>query len=431
MPLFGPNIKKMKEKGDLEGLIKELKNKDPKVRIKVVKALGELKYTKGLIEALKNDDPQVRVEAVLALADEAEAIEPVIDVLTTDKVEAVWQKAFEVLSKFGIEDERIWIHIAMELLKNKRYQNALMCFEKAIEINPDKEILYSIGAALVGYERYKDALKYFERVVESDPNDARGWEGQGLCLSHLNCGEEATSCCKKALEIDPKLKGARNTLSAIYREKGDYESLAFLAEETLQFTPEDIMAHVMLSEALASSNKLVEAESVLQKALDLLYQKEYVESEELSLVHQRLGIIYAMRGHKEKARDAFQKAIDTLPTDAWAQELLESYEILDIIGIATKGTPVDRRARLLRLAKKRAEGRKGQGISQTELVTVYLYRDESPIPDMNKDALLSSHIQGVLLKVWPSQYLSAAIKIASSEGIFEAFQKDLERRILE
>jgi stage III sporulation protein SpoIIIAA len=51
----------MEEKGDVEGLIKELRNKDVKVRIDVVKALGELKYTRGLIVALKNDHPEVRI----------------------------------------------------------------------------------------------------------------------------------------------------------------------------------------------------------------------------------------------------------------------------------------------------------------------------------------------------------------------------------
>jgi hypothetical protein len=30
MPLFGPNIKRMEQRGDIEGLVKELKNKDPK-----------------------------------------------------------------------------------------------------------------------------------------------------------------------------------------------------------------------------------------------------------------------------------------------------------------------------------------------------------------------------------------------------------------
>ena len=67
MPLFGPNIKKMKERGDIQGLIKELKNKNPTIRFKVVESLRDLKHIEGLSEALKNEIVGVRVEAVRAL----------------------------------------------------------------------------------------------------------------------------------------------------------------------------------------------------------------------------------------------------------------------------------------------------------------------------------------------------------------------------
>lgn len=44
MPLFGPNIKKMKEKGDIEGLIKALKISNSRTCIEATKALCERKH---------------------------------------------------------------------------------------------------------------------------------------------------------------------------------------------------------------------------------------------------------------------------------------------------------------------------------------------------------------------------------------------------
>jgi hypothetical protein len=67
MPLFGPNIKKMKEQRDLQGLLRELQNKKCEVRFEVVDALKELKEKNGLIEALKNDILGVRIKAAEAL----------------------------------------------------------------------------------------------------------------------------------------------------------------------------------------------------------------------------------------------------------------------------------------------------------------------------------------------------------------------------
>jgi len=230
----------------------------------------------------------------------------------------------------------------------------LICFEKVVEINPNKETYGSIGVALIENERYEDALEYFRRFIAIDPNDARGWGGKGIALSNLNQDEEAISSCKKALEIDPHLKGARDTLGALYYTRRDYEALASLAQETLRFAPEDIKARVMLSEALALTNKLIEAESELNRALEFLYQRDHLNPEDLSVVHQQLGIIYAMRGHKEKAVEELKKAVQANQRDQWGYKLLDAYLISDMMGMAMEGTPLERRGRLLGYAAQRA-----------------------------------------------------------------------------
>lgn len=53
MPLFGPNIKKIKEKSDIQGLIEELTNKNPATRFEVVEALRDLRNVEGLSEVLR------------------------------------------------------------------------------------------------------------------------------------------------------------------------------------------------------------------------------------------------------------------------------------------------------------------------------------------------------------------------------------------
>ena len=70
MGLFGPNIKKMKEKRDIKGLVAELNNGDIKVRIDTVTALADLRHKKALLRALKNDDSKIRCKAITALEKE-------------------------------------------------------------------------------------------------------------------------------------------------------------------------------------------------------------------------------------------------------------------------------------------------------------------------------------------------------------------------
>ena len=69
MPLFGPNVKRMKERGDVQGLLSELRNKNTQVRAEVVKALTEIKHVEGLSDATKNDSREIRVQATEALGE--------------------------------------------------------------------------------------------------------------------------------------------------------------------------------------------------------------------------------------------------------------------------------------------------------------------------------------------------------------------------
>jgi len=67
MPIFGPDIEKMKEKRDINGLVRALSN--AKVRNEAIKALVELKSKEGLIKALNSDNAEVRIEVAEALKD--------------------------------------------------------------------------------------------------------------------------------------------------------------------------------------------------------------------------------------------------------------------------------------------------------------------------------------------------------------------------
>lgn len=66
-----PEVKKMKAKKDIEGLIKALKNKDGDVRKEAAEALGKMRGARAverLIQALEDGDKYVRGEAAEALA---------------------------------------------------------------------------------------------------------------------------------------------------------------------------------------------------------------------------------------------------------------------------------------------------------------------------------------------------------------------------
>lgn len=453
MPLFGQNIKKMKDKGDVRGLIKSLESDKPEIhsaaaealidlkdiqglaavlkegnykeRSKAVGALRDVGSFEGLIEALKDDSRIIRIEVVQGLRDiksvkgiakalkdkdaevRGEAILALENIGSSEAVEAIQKKAFEVAGELGFEDTK----------------------------KEDVETWGSIGGQLLDSGQHADALACFNQVIVVNPQDARGWGGKGYCLVGLNRIKEALSCAEKAKEIDPKNLGVRNLLSIIYYTQGQYEKMIPLNRETLELDPASVKARVALGEALACLTKLREAELELQKALEFLHQQEWMKPEDLAMVHQELALVSAMRGDKGAAFEHFQKARSAAPRDEWTSELMESYQILDIMAFAMGGDPLERRRRLLDLAEKRTKAMRGEGISREELTIAYLYKDsEEPISywmeRWSKESWLSPSVQGVMLKLWPSEYFAKAAQILS-KGEFEAFRRGLEERMKE
>src|SRR3972149_3960885 len=72
MPLFGPNVKKMQEKGDLDGLVSVLRNGDAQVRVEAAESLMEI-GTPEALELLVKD-----FSSILRLGKEADKVEAIL-----------------------------------------------------------------------------------------------------------------------------------------------------------------------------------------------------------------------------------------------------------------------------------------------------------------------------------------------------------------
>ena len=104
--------------------------------------------------------------------------------------------------------ETPWYNLGRVYLKIENFNDALKCFNEAIEIRPDDDTCnFYLG---VYYERMGDfeiALKYYESAVDLslDMYDkAMYYTNAGICYSNLQNNQKAVSCFKNALRICPK-----------------------------------------------------------------------------------------------------------------------------------------------------------------------------------------------------------------------------------
>ncbi len=60
----------------------------------------------------------------------------------------------------------------------RRFEEALECLDKAIEIEPNyAQAWANKGAVMQGLERYEEAIECFDKAIEITPNYALGAEG--------------------------------------------------------------------------------------------------------------------------------------------------------------------------------------------------------------------------------------------------------------
>lgn len=89
-------------------------------------------------------------------------------------------------------DEEGWVRLAAALADHERLDEALECFEVALNMNPQNAAaLLSKGLALTELGQYEKALEIFQKVLEAEPGAEEASIGMGFCLLGLGRAEEA------------------------------------------------------------------------------------------------------------------------------------------------------------------------------------------------------------------------------------------------
>ena len=85
-----------------------------------------------------------------------------------------------------------WNNKGYALYKLERYEEAIGCYDKAIELNPNEPTYWNNkGYVLYSLKRYEEAIKCFDKAIELNPNEPEYWNMKGIALYLLTRYEEA------------------------------------------------------------------------------------------------------------------------------------------------------------------------------------------------------------------------------------------------
>ena len=175
--------------------------------------------------------------------------------------------------------KRYWNALASTQFMKEDYNAAVSSSEYAIAIDPgDAEGLLAKANGLYQLENYEEALDYYRRYSEKMPDDEFGLLHQGCCLINLARNEEALEVLQRAVDTapddSPYLAEIYQEIAFAYSEQGQPESALYYIDQTEAAGYNAADAEVLRGHILLSHDRLQEAESAFQQAVQLSTDRE-------------------------------------------------------------------------------------------------------------------------------------------------------------
>ena len=120
------------------------------------------------------------------------------------------------------QDEKLFLEEGNSLFSSGKYEEALVKYDEALEINPDYyQAEFNKGDALYKSEKYADAINQFEKVTTSDASEdvkSSAYHNIGNAQVQVEKYQEAVDAYKKSLRLNPADQDTRRNLSYAQRQ---------------------------------------------------------------------------------------------------------------------------------------------------------------------------------------------------------------------
>jgi tetratricopeptide (TPR) repeat protein len=210
-----------------------------------------------------------------------------------------------------LHPQEFWKYLAFLLNELKKYQSALIYFDRAIRLEAnDSNAWGQRGRALLKLDRYEEALVSFKRAIELDPSYGWAWGQQGWILGELNRYEEALVSFERATEIDPEYRWAWNKRGWILGQLNRYEEALVSFERATELDSKDGWAWGHHGSILLELNRYEEALASFERATELAPKNGWGWG--------KYGVILCKLNFYEEALVSFKKATELDPKDEWA-----------------------------------------------------------------------------------------------------------------
>jgi tetratricopeptide (TPR) repeat protein len=189
--------------------------------------------------------------------------EEALDLATIDDEECI--RCYDEIIGINSGEGMAWRGKGLALGRLGRPQEAIDCFDKALEIDPYDDIsqrsknieleeikaidtmthsldvtsLVTKGLDLHADGKDEEAIQCYDKALKINPNDESVWENKANALGSLDKDEEAIQCYDKALEINPENDYALAMKASHFVTLEKYEEAIQCYDKALEINPEN------------------------------------------------------------------------------------------------------------------------------------------------------------------------------------------------
>jgi tetratricopeptide (TPR) repeat protein len=162
----------------------------------------------------------------------------------------------------------------MALSATSKFAEAISSFDKAIEINPYyADAFYNKGMALSATSKFAEAIFSYEKTLEIDSDNVKALNGKSWILANQYPAriDEALETIKRALGIDPTDIDVLYTYGFIMEHMGSYKESVSIYNHILKQDPliPEVWYRCFVSKTKSDDDELPDSAFYLNQAIDL------------------------------------------------------------------------------------------------------------------------------------------------------------------
>ncbi len=178
--------------------------------------------------------------------------------------------AYDQAIKINPQNPIVWYNKGFLLSNLGKYEEAIKAYDKAIEIDPNFSMaLNNKGLDLTILGKYNESITAFDKVIEINPQDSDGWSNKGLALYKLNKYDEAIKAYDKAIAINPKFALCVNNKGQALDKLGKFDEAIIAYDKAIEIDQNFLTALNNKAISQYRLNKSNEAMKTLDKALEI------------------------------------------------------------------------------------------------------------------------------------------------------------------